>query len=116
MQHDAETIDEVCELIFEAITEYGAKYMVAGDIQFDMQTRVVYVAFSVSQSLMPDHLKQRITEDVERQVCAFFGDMDVVSKVGVDPKWGRCFIMNLPPELRGMSWDQFRNRRPSSNI
>ncbi len=110
-KHNAHIIDGICELLWRTIAEGSPQYLVRGQTQVDTQTQVLYTSFTVAQSFFPANLRNHIDAEVERQITAFYEDLDVVCKAADDPKWGRCFVINLLGELDHMSWDQFRNRR-----
>ena len=112
-EHDVATIDAVCELLFNAASlgvEGGSEHIVQFRAELDPELRVAFFSMLVSIELFPPELRAKITPDVERQVVAFFRDMDVVVKSVTDPEFGRCFRVELPGELRGASWDQFIGR------
>ena len=111
-KHNAHIIDGVCELLWNNVASFGGDHVVRGSVQLDVETRVVYTSFLVSQAFFPEEIRDHIDAEVERQVRAFYADLGVVCKGANDPKWGRCFEINLPGELAGLSWDQFRNRLP----
>ena len=111
-KHNAHIIDGICELLWRSIAGTSPKGLIRGRTEVDTQTQVVYTSLTVAHSFFPVDLRDHIDDEVERQVAAFYADLDVVCKPTDDPKWGRCFVINLPGELDHMSWDQFRNRRP----
>lgn len=115
-EHDAETIDAVCELIFNTASLEGQNHIVRFKGEFDPSARVAYFSMVLSPKVLPPDLRKKVTPDVEKQVVAFFRDLDVVVKVVDDPKWGRCFAIDLPGELRGASWDDFIGRRKPGGI
>jgi len=110
-EHDAETIDAICERIFNAASLTDQKHVVHFKGEFDPSARVAYFSMLLSSEVLPRDLLEKVTPDAEKQVVAFFRDLDVVVKVVDDPKWGRCFAIDLPGELRGASWDDFIGRR-----
>jgi hypothetical protein len=113
-EHDVSTIDAVCERLFNAASlreAGGSEHIVHFRAELDPEIRVAYFSMLVSVNLFPPALRARITPDVERQVVAFFRDMDVVVKTVTDPEFGRCFRIELPGELRGLSWDELSGRR-----
>jgi hypothetical protein len=116
-EHDIPTIDAVCELLFNAASLGeigGSEHIVHFRAELDPEIRVAYFSMLVSINLFPPELRAKLTPDVERQVVAFFRDMDVVVKTVTDPEFGRCFLVNLPGELRGVSWDELSGRKRSS--
>ena len=115
MESDPETINAICELLFQAMTaEASNDYLVEFAGEFDPSTRVAYFKMVFSQDRFPSHLRGGITPTVERQVAAFFRDLNVVVKAVDLPKVGRCFAVHMPGKLRGASWDEIIGRRKPS--
>lgn len=105
-------MDEICEFLFATATHEDSSGLVRFTAQGDHATGVVYTSMLVGHSSLPRDLHERVTVEVERQVRAFFADLGVVCKAVEDPRFGRCFELDLPGEQRVRSWDEFRNRRP----
>ena len=115
-KHNAKVIDSICELLYNAAVEHHPEYAVHVGMEFDPMIRATYITCLVSQDLLPKHLREQIDGEVERQVAAFYRDLDVVCKAADDDRYGRCFVLNPPPQLRPGSWDDFRNRRPKEEL
>ena len=109
-KHDAHIIDGICELLWENVADLSPRHVVRGTTAVDIQARVIHTSFLVAQSFLPAALRDHIDTEVEKQVTAFYADLGVVCKPVEDPKWGRCFELDLPGKLVGFSWDEFLNR------
>jgi len=101
---------KLCEMLYAAVAE--DKKFDAMDVSFDIETLTVMDIRRVRCDLLEMKLGQKITPEVEQAVKKFFADLDVVCKVVNHPEVGKSFELGLPPELKGLSLDQFRNRRP----
>jgi hypothetical protein len=109
-------LDATCELVFDAVDTKNSEYMVTFDAEWDSSTRLEHYSVVISTTLFPSQLRDAITRDVERRVTGFFADLDVVVKATDDTQWGRCFVIHLPPELRGFSWDKVNGCRKFSLV
>ena len=112
VEQEGNTVRALCDLLVRAAVGEEQQYKVRGKAEMDPATRVVYKSYLVAYSLIPDELRQELTQEVEREVSAAFDGTGVVVKAIDDPGWGRCFSVDVEGELQGPSWDDFIGHSP----
>ncbi len=123
-KHDAHIIDGICEWLWgpvadldtDGVVRHMPEGMVRGGQHVDPQTGDLHTSFLVTQVSLPDELWSGLTPAVERQVAAYYADLDTVCKPVDDPTWGRCFEVDLPVKFAGWSWDDIRNARMRGHV
>jgi hypothetical protein len=110
-QQDAKTIDSLCEAIYETAVEHKIDRITKFKIDSEPSTRLVFSSVMISVERLHANLRDAITSHIERQVISFYRDLGAVVKFADDPERGRCICVNLPPELRGVSWESIIRRQ-----
>ncbi len=107
---DADTIHAVSELLFRAAAEHDLTYASRFSSELDISSRVKYSTVTVPLARLPDPLKPRLDESVERNVIAYLAELSIICKMTEDVDFGRAFFISLPGELVGLSWDEVLRR------
>jgi hypothetical protein len=107
---DADTIHRLAELLYKAAVEHDTTHLWAFDFSFDISTRVKHASVLVPIAALPEELRAKIDNSVERNVAAYLNDLDILCKAVPHSEYGRSFELSLPGELVGLSWDEVLGR------
>lgn len=110
---DADTIHALAELLYSTAVDLTTDHSTAASFRFDISARVKHASFLVPFSKIPEELRARITPSVEKNAAAFLYGFDVICKAADHSARGRCFQIERPPELIGLSWDEVIGRKPN---
>lgn len=100
-------VNSLCEFL-DKVPQNNSRMVSQFSTMYDPETRTRSLDFLVPFSKIPF---TNIDAGVEQQVIAYFETQQVLCKVLDHAEHGRAFVLHMPPELTGMSRDDFRNRR-----
>src|SRR5438309_496100 len=108
---DAQTIHAVAECLFKAAVEGDASHI--SDFAFEWNpspSPVIYGSVIVPICDLPDEVRLKIDDSVERNVIAYLDDLGILCKITNHEKWGRSFFVSTT-QLAVRSWDEVLRKR-----